>query len=184
MPRIIRAAWTPLAPVTQIKRQHGKGKSPLRVTLHDEQKKLAVFWDTKRDTAAIVNDTCHHRGASLSHGIVGSGCVNCLYHGHPTKAKNRQIMVKDDIVWYDDNTFHSTDDDIHASWGARDGQRAVTYVREFPECNPLYMQENTLDWAHLSHIHAFSFTQGTPEVVIRDDGRAASYRIDKKESAD
>ena len=170
-----RAAWTPVAPATQIKRQHGKGKSPLLVTLHDEQKKLSVFWDEKRDTAAVVNDTCHHRGASISHGIVGQGCVNCLYHNHPTKPKKPQIMVKDDIVWYDDDTFHSTDDDVHASWEFDEGQRSVTYVREFPGCNALYMQENTLDWAHLSHIHAFSFTQGAPEVVIRDDGRAASY---------
>jgi len=169
------AAWTPIAPANQIKRHHGKAKNPLLVTLHDEKKKIAVFWDEKNDTAAVVNDTCHHRGASLSHGMVGSGCVNCLYHGHKTNPKKREVMVKDGIVWYDDDTFNSTDGEIHSSWEFDEGQRTFIYVREFPECNALYMQENTLDWAHLSHIHAFSFTQGEPDVVIREDGRAASY---------
>lgn len=169
------AAWTPIAPANQIKRHHGKAKNPLLVTLHDEKKKLAVFWDEKNGTAAVVNDTCHHRGASLSHGIVGSGCVNCLYHGHKTNPKKREVMVKDGIVWYDDDTFNSTDSEVHSSWEFDEGQRTFVYVREFPGCNALYMQENTLDWAHLSHIHAFSFTQGEPDVVIREDGRAASY---------
>jgi len=39
------AAWTPIAPANQIKRYHGKAKNPLLVTLHDEKKKIAVFWD-------------------------------------------------------------------------------------------------------------------------------------------
>lgn len=169
------AVWTPIAPAHVIKRSHGPGKNPLRVSLHDGKKNLAVFWDDVSDTAAIVNDTCHHRGASLSHGVVGTGCIRCLYHGHPTKPRASDVMVKDHIVWYDDTTFESTDHEVHESWEFDQDQRVFVYEREFPNCNALYMQENTLDHAHLSHIHAFSFTTGAPEVVIRDDGRAASY---------
>ncbi len=169
------AVWTPIAPAAKVKIHHGKGKSPLRVSLHDGKQRLSVFWDQAGNTPLIVNDTCHHRGASLSHGTVGDGCVTCLYHGHPTKARKRDTLLKDGIVWYDDKTFASTDTTVHSSWEFDDGQRVCIYERDFEGCNALYLQENTLDWAHLSHIHAFSFTKGEPEVVIHPDGKTASY---------
>ena len=169
------AVWTPLAPATKLKRHHGKGKSPLKVSLHDGAKSLSLFWDETRDTAGVVNDTCHHRGASLSKGVVGDGCVNCLYHGHKTKSRPKDVMVKDGIVWYDDTTFGSTDDEVHASWEFDAGQRVFTYERDFPNCNYAFMMENTTDWKHLAHIHAFSFTKGEPDVIIHGDGRAADY---------
>jgi phenylpropionate dioxygenase-like ring-hydroxylating dioxygenase large terminal subunit len=174
------ALWTPVAPVERVKKHHGMGNNPLRVSLHDGRKKLSLFWDESIDGAGVVNDTCHHRGASLSNGIVGSGCVNCLYHGHPTKSKRRDVMTKDGIVWYNDKTFESTDDEVHSSWEFDEGQRVFVYEREFPACNAIYMQENTCDWKHLAHIHAFSFTDGDPDVVIHDDGRAADYVYDTK----
>jgi len=136
---------------------------------------LAVFWDTDRDTAAVVNDRCHHRGASLSVGRVDGGCIRCKYHDHVTKPRRSLTTVKDGIVWYDDYTFdRGVPTSLHSSWEFDEAQRTYTYVREFPSCSALYLLENTLDWSHLEHIHAFSFTTGKPEVIIHRD-TLASY---------
>jgi len=53
------ALWTPVAPAERVKKHHGVGKNPLRVSLHDGRKNLSVFWDESTDGAGIVNDTCH-----------------------------------------------------------------------------------------------------------------------------
>lgn len=79
----VKAAWVPIAPSHVIKKNHGKGKSPLRVYIHDSP--LAVFWNDKTDTPSVIGDSCLHRGASLSIGTVDSaGCVTCKYHGKKT----------------------------------------------------------------------------------------------------
>lgn len=41
---------------------------------------FALFRD-EQGTLHCVSDICIHRGASLSHGIVHKGCIECPYHG-------------------------------------------------------------------------------------------------------
>lgn len=171
------AVWTPVAPASTIKKNHGTGKHPLKVSLHGF-KNVSVFWDDEADTARVVSDVCSHRGASLSVGTVsGKGCVTCLYHGKKTKARGKDTYVENNIVWYNDTSLDDVESEKHSSWEFGTDQRMFTYQREFPGCNSLYMQENTLDWLHLEFIHAFSFINGRPEVVIHDKSRA-SYIYD------
>lgn len=165
------AQWVPLCPADELRRHHAS--RPKRITIHDTTH-LAAFWDTERDTAAVVVDRCHHRGASLSVGRVEKGCVRCKYHDHSTKPRRQSTIVKDGLVWYDDTTFGKSPTSPHASWEFDAGQRMYTYVRQFPNCSALYMLENTLDWSHLEHIHAFSFVRGKPAVIIHSD-HLASY---------
>jgi phenylpropionate dioxygenase-like ring-hydroxylating dioxygenase large terminal subunit len=181
-PRAIVSQWVPICPAYTLKQRHTT--RPKRVTLHDTTH-LAVFWDTASDKPAAVADTCRHRGASLSVGRVVDGCVRCAYHDRPTKPRRDRTIVKDGIVWYFDHTFTDTTSGgpaagtthaiPHGSWEFHDPQqRTYTYTRDFPGCNAMYMMENTLDWSHLEHIHAFSFTNGDPRVVIHSD-YVASY---------
>jgi phenylpropionate dioxygenase-like ring-hydroxylating dioxygenase large terminal subunit len=174
MRTVTRAIWTPVAPAKRIARHHGGGKHPYRLVLHDRTP-LSVFWDTTSDTARVVSDICHHRGGSLEQGTVHNGCVTCLYHNHKTRPKKGDTIVKDGIVWYNDRSLDDIETDLHSSWEFDQDQRVFLYERDFPRCNALYMQENTLDWAHLASVHAFSFTKGLPEVVIHEDRRSASY---------
>ena len=41
---------------------------------------IALYKDTSNQVKAI-SDICVHRGASLSHGKIVKGCVQCPYHG-------------------------------------------------------------------------------------------------------
>ena len=166
----ISAQWVPLCPARDLKARHSS--RPKRITIHDTTH-LAAFWDADRDTAAVVNDKCSHRGASLSTGRVDGGCVRCKYHDHVTKPRRASTMIKDGLVWYDDTTFGRTPSEPHRSWEFDEGQRTYTYVRHFPGCSALYMLENTLDWSHLEHIHAFSFVRGKPDVIIHTDNLAS-----------
>lgn len=165
-------AWVPVDRAAIIQKNHGPGKSPKRVLIHDEP--LALYWDAKRHTPSITADSCWHRGASLSVGQVrNDGSLCCKYHGHPTKGKHRRVRVRDGIIWYDP-TGSVSDSYLPSSWEfqGQDPQRVYTYCRDFPDTNPLLMTENTLDHAHLSHIHAFSATSGEPEVTIHSETRA------------
>ena len=171
----ISALWTPISPASTIKLHHGRGNRPRRITLHDGKQRLAVFWDDRHNTAAIVDDTCQHRGVSLSSGRVDRGCVVCPYHGRKTTPNDDRVTIADGIVWYNDPTFESSETSTHTSWEFEQGQRICIYERRFPGCNPVYTLENTIDWEHLRHVHLFSFTRGDPEVIIHEDGTAASY---------
>lgn len=175
----MRAVWTPVAPADTVKKHHGPGKRPMLVRLHGSTP-LSVFWDAEKDSANVVHDTCSHRGASLSVGTVSGGCVECLYHGKKTRGRSRDVRVSNNIVWYNDRTFDADafpGEDEPTSWEFDDDQRMFTYVRQFPGCNSLYMQENTIDWLHLEFIHAFSFISGRPAVVIHNESKA-SYIYD------
>jgi len=54
------------------------GQKPRRVSLLN---KNYVVWRDKNHVSRIQNDTCKHRGASLSTGKIKDGCIECPYHG-------------------------------------------------------------------------------------------------------
>jgi phenylpropionate dioxygenase-like ring-hydroxylating dioxygenase large terminal subunit len=171
----VKAAWVPIAPSHVIKKNHGKGKSPLRVYIHDSP--LAVFWNDKTDTPSVIGDSCLHRGASLSIGTVDSaGCVTCKYHGKKTRGKPSDSKVVNGVIWYNDRTLDAAGthgiDDIPNHDDFSGENRVHVYERLFEDCNPLLMQENTLDWLHLEFIHRIKAIQGLPVVTIHDENTA------------
>jgi phenylpropionate dioxygenase-like ring-hydroxylating dioxygenase large terminal subunit len=163
------AAWTPIS-------VSNPQKSPQRVQLHGQQKTL--YWKD-HTTPLVVDDACSHRGASLALGqVTPDGCVQCGYHGKKTRGNPRRTRDVDGIVWYRDG-FESSDRDIPRPWEFTDpSQRIFSYTESFPETNPLMMVENTLDYAHLSFVHAFSVADGEPIVVVDSENNTAQYIYD------
>ena len=154
-----RAAWVPVAPIKRF-----ITTKPVPITLHD--KKYVGFLDTK-GRPNIVSDVCTHRGAALSGGTVRDGCVRCPYHDHPTRGDPRRCVVANDVVWYDDD--FDRDAPGPADLLELRQSHVHTYLRSFEGCNPLLILENTLDHAHLEHIHAITAVNGAPRVEVLDD---------------
>lgn len=165
----VRCAWVPLSPSKDL-------SVPRKVTIHG--KPFCIF-ETGKNQYGIINDSCFHRGASLSKtGTVKDGCIVCGYHGKKTRPL--KIEEKDFLVWYDDGM--DVPGDLPESWefSDRSHNRVFTYRDDFPGTNPLMMVENTLDWAHLATVHAFSFAEGEPRVVIQENECTALYIYDTK----
>jgi len=164
----VQCSWVPLAPPTRSK--------PQQVTIHD--KKYCLF-ETGKGGYGIVNDSCFHRGASLSKtGTVRDGCMQCGYHAKKTRP--RKIQHRHHLLWYDDGLDETGE--IPDSWEFSPiaDNRVFIYTDDFPGTNPLMMVENTLDWAHLATVHAFSFAEGEPRVVIDEKENTALYIYDTK----
>lgn len=161
------ATWTPISVARSV-------KTPQRLELHGHQKSL--YWKDSA-TPLVVDDACSHRGASLSLGhVTHDGCIQCGYHGKKTRGNPRRTKAVDGIVWYRDE-FESGE--IPRPWEFTDpGQRIFSYTESFPDTNPLMMVENTLDYAHLSFVHAFSVADGAPTVVVDAENNTAQYIYD------
>ena len=170
----VQCAWIPVAPAHIVKKKHGAGKPPLSISLHDRA--YSVFWNHAADRPSVVGDVCHHRGASLSLGTVDpSGCLACAYHGKKTRGSSRQTRVVNGVIWYRDTSMDADPvdgDDIPDHDDFSGSNRVHTYERLFDGCNPLLMQENTLDWLHLEFIHRIKAIHGLPVVTIHDENTA------------
>jgi phenylpropionate dioxygenase-like ring-hydroxylating dioxygenase large terminal subunit len=177
--QMIRAAtWTPLD-FTKNVRKHIKTPEHVRAN----GQKYSVFWDSKRNAPALVNDVCSHRGASLSAGgLIEGDCVKCKYHGRPTKAGSIPVRDVNGIVWMHDGPGELDHIDPPDSWEFHADQRIFEYSRKFTGCNPILLVENTLDWSHLDTVHAFHLIEGKPHVTVHSGGYhgRASYKYDSK----
>ena len=173
--KTLQCSWIPVAPSKSTKKKHGQGSKPKPVKIHGQD--YALYWSD--DIPCLVKDQCSHRGASLSLGTVSEkGCVRCGYHGRPTRSlPSNRILDHNGIIWWRDDTPSGIDAPVPESWEFV-SQRVFTYEEDFDGCNPLLMTENTIDFAHLSHVHAFSFTKGEPRVEIDHDARTAQYIYD------
>jgi phenylpropionate dioxygenase-like ring-hydroxylating dioxygenase large terminal subunit len=169
--RVRASHW---APAEFTKTARTRTKAPLKVTIHE--KRLALFWDSKRGVPATISDICPHRGASLSvGGQVKDGCVKCKYHGNvvrPTAAEKSWVEDRGGIIWVqagagqlpESEKAPPTSDEFEG------GCRVVQYSRSFEGCSPILCVENTLDWSHLDTVHAFHLIDGTPKVTILRGG--------------
>lgn len=176
------SAWTPVDFTKNIRKLV---KTPKQVTLN--QNKYSIFWDATRNVPAIVNDTCSHRGASLSAGgLVDGDCVKCKYHGKPTRALHRDLRDHNGIVWMKDGPgeLEYPELDPPTSWEFDPSfeQRIFEYRRSFDGCNPILLVENTLDFSHLDTVHAFHLVEGRPQVTIHRGGYNghATYKYESK----
>lgn len=168
-------AWTPLE-FTRVARTLTRTPKCINVN----GKKLALFWDAKKDVPVIADDTCAHRGASLSAGgLVEAGCVACKYHGRRTRGV--PAMHRDGIVWL--RGAGTAPELPPTSWEfAAEQQRVFEYSRTCVGCNPVLLVENTLDFSHLDTVHAFHLIEGRPEVTVERGGcnGKASYKYQSK----
>lgn len=135
-----------------------------------------------RDRVLAAPDACPHRGASLAGGhATRGGCVVCPYHGH-TVSLARGYAVRTDAagdVWLD---FTGAADDAGADPPpppppefTAPGFRTIAYAKDLPGVNPVLLTENTLDHAHLFHVHAVHFVPGPPKVALAEGGGLATY---------
>lgn len=165
----LRCSWVPVAPSKSVSK-------PQHLVVHG--KEYCIF-DTLKGSHGIANDSCFHRGASLSKtGKVKDGCIECGYHSKKTRA--RTLRDRDGILWFDDG--FDVAGELPTSWEFSPvaDNRIFTYTDDFPGTNPLMMVENTLDWAHLATVHAFSFAEGEPRVIIDKEENTALYIYDTK----
>lgn len=170
MSQIRAAAWTPLEFAKNVRKIK---KTPTLVNINGN--KYSLFWDATKGVPAIVDDTCKHRGASLSAGgRIDGGCVKCKYHGHVSRSLPRDIRTADGIVWFKDGPgeLDSQEQCPPTSWefDPSMGQRIFEYKRSFDGCNPILLVENTLDFSHLDTVHAFHLVDGRPKVTIERNG--------------
>ena len=163
---LVRASsWVPIDLSKNVRRT---GSTPKRIHIHSNP--LAVWWTG--DRAVAVDDTCKHRGASLSAGgTVTKNCVSCKYHGQTVRA--RDLVDQDDILW----KFHGNPGDSGDSEDSEvprpedflvEGRRTFSYSRDFSGCNPLLVIENVTDEAHLlgGTVHRFHSVDGDPKVTV------------------
>ena len=140
---------------------------------------IAIYKDTS-DQVKAISDICVHRGASLSHGKIVKGCVQCPYHGWTYKdglvenipgipsTKSQAFGVprfevreiNDDIYLrpsYDMNSQKGTqyNDTIYVPPEASNPDFVrVSGTRHIHRPNSL-ITENVLDMMHISYVHSF-----------------------------
>jgi hypothetical protein len=150
------------------------GRSPRLLDVHG--RRLVAFGHESDEGRRVVAlpDACPHRGASLAQGgIVRGGCVVCPYHGRavPGDGAGAFDTVTDAAgdAWLD---FGSALASQHfpppppPPEFTDPGYRVVAYAKDLAGVNPVVLTENTLDHAHLFHVHAVHFVPGPPKVRL------------------
>ena len=154
--------WALLGRSTQIR--------PGAIDVHGA--KLAVFRDA-RGAIAVAPDACPHRGASLTASgiVVADGCVQCPYHGQKVTGSYRVVDDAAGDAWI--NFADAAGQPPPPPPEFLDpAYRTIAYVKDLPGINPVLMTENTIDHAHLTHVHRVHFVDGDPYVTIHDTGDA------------
>lgn len=158
------------------KREISKTK-PKRFIFNDYP--IAIYKDTSNKVKAI-SDICIHRGASLSHGKIVEGCVQCPYHGwkykdgivnnipgipstNPLSFGVPQFEVQE----INDDIYLRPSYDMNSQKGAQYNHTIyippeannpnfvrVTGQRHIHRPNSL-ITENVLDMMHISYVHSF-----------------------------
>jgi hypothetical protein len=157
------------------------GRTPRLLDVHGQR--LIAFRGADGRVMGLP-DACPHRGASLSTGGVVNrqDCVVCPYHGRavPGGARAGGLVTYTDAAgdaWLDFGTKlvsqafappppppEFTDQDY----------RVVAYAKDLPGVNPVILTENTLDHAHLFHVHAVHFVPGPPKVTLKTNSAPGS----------
>jgi phenylpropionate dioxygenase-like ring-hydroxylating dioxygenase large terminal subunit len=132
--------------------------------------KLAVFRDA-RGAIAVAPDACPHRGASLTASglTVRDGCAVCPYHGHAVKGSLPVVEDAAGDVWLGFADVARPPPPPPPEF-LDPAYRTIAYVKDLSCVNPVLMTENTIDHAHLTHVHRVHFVDGDPYVTIHDTG--------------
>ena len=138
-----------------------------------------VLWRTVDDIAALA-DSCVHRMAPLSLGECQGGNIRCMYHGllfdHtgqciaipgqdtiPARAKVRRYPVIDRHSWiwvWMGNEAEADPSTIPDVVGLDDPDWCLVGATRDFSCEARIINENLLDFSHLSYVHARGFEAG------------------------
>ena len=143
---------------------------PIAFRIWDQH--LVAFRD-QNGTAHVLLDRCAHRGARLSQGTVGKGCIACPYHGWQYNSAGEVIHVPSlgpdrSMPNYSTPSFITIEADHYVwVWIAGDhpeptyhprlhGIDVGTWVQRSAiwNCNAISAAENQLDSAHIGFAHA------------------------------
>lgn len=160
-----RPHWTLLGRASEF------GRAPRLLDVHGSR--LVAFRDPAGRVVALP-DACPHRGASLSHGgLVSGACVVCPYHGRAVGAASGGAFdVAVDAAgdaWLDFGRGLGSSQHPPPPAPpefADPDYRVVAYAKDLAGVNPVILTENTLDHAHLFHVHAVHFVPGPPKVRV------------------
>ncbi len=167
---ILRRFWYPVLAIADLSTEHARPFELLG-------QKIALWLDLEQQPVAVV-DSCCHRSAQLSKGVVVNGCVRCPYHGwsfngqgqcvhvpqlapgQPIPASYRvrslQCQARYGYAWVclatdpllPIPTIPEAEEPTH---------RLIPQFYETWQCSGLRVMENSFDNAHFSFVHAASF---------------------------
>lgn len=161
------AAWTPdLAP---------GGLTPVSIAGTE----LVLFRDT-HGKAVALRDRCAHRFAPLSRGRIEDGALRCMYHGLKFApdgscieipgqdtippgvcVRSFPVVEKDDWIWVWMGEPELADEAlVPAGVPLDDPDWASRYGFIDYEADYMLINDNLLDFSHLSFVHAASFGAG------------------------
>lgn len=173
MGELFRRYWLPALTCDELP---GPDCPPVRVALLGER--LIAIRDSS-GRAAILQEACPHRQASLYFGRCEEGGIRCAYHGwkfgpdgrcldipsEPAASRTReQIRVqayptleRGGVVWVYMGPPHLKPASPALEWATLP-QRNLFVTRRLQECNYLQTMEGGLDSSHLSWLHRGTMT--------------------------
>ena len=151
--------------------------SPLAVTILDD---AIVLWRDGSGEVVALEDRCVHRHAPLSLGRCESGALRCMYHGLlfdaagvvieipgqptiPPQARVRRypVVVRHSWIWVWLGDAAAAD--VHLippAVGYDDGRFILGHGQLDYTAPARLINDNLLDFSHLSYVHAVSFQAG------------------------
>jgi len=152
-------------------------EAPLAITILDER---IVIWRTMSGAVHALEDRCVHRLAPLSLGRCEGERLRCMYHGLlfdpdgkvveipgqetiPPRAKvrNYPVMVRHSWVWVWMGDAQAADASlIPPAVGYDDPQYILGHGQLDYAAEARLINDNLLDFSHLTYVHANSFGAG------------------------
>lgn len=177
--RVALNAWLPLCRITDLDKN-----TVYNVEFMDKSVDVV-----KSNHIEIFDDRCPHRGAKLSRGLLGLGCVECPYHGmkfdvgsgvcteflgdydtSKVKAKLKKHRVKtfDNLAW--GYVGEGEPPKFTADTLTDDFDDFVSVYGETDiECNMFEVEENLLDNLHISVVHSWGNPSSLPLSTVKSN---------------
>lgn len=169
-------SWYVVAESSSIKKNE-----PYKVTVWDKD---YVLWKSSDGLYEALDDTCPHRGASLSLGIINNNRIMCPYHGYEfshignltivpglcfTESHQYNVArfsVVEKHGWIYLNTYQiphfvnkfqldELNSNIFIEPEATDNSMSVVLINKMFNSYPRVVSENSLDIMHIAYVHTF-----------------------------
>ncbi|MEG3840295.1 aromatic ring-hydroxylating dioxygenase subunit alpha [Microcoleus sp. herbarium14] len=186
--------WTPVLPVTEVK------NTPVAIELAGER--LVLFRNLTGEIGTLL-DSCPHRGAALSLGIVSeNGCLECPYHGwqfdhngacthvplnNPADVKLSKLSTVSlptriiaGLVWV--FTGSGEVPDLQVPESLMRSPESYFIHHEVWNAHWTRLIENAMDYVHLPFVHRNSFGGGIGQPAI-EAGSFVEFQIAQTENS-